>query len=98
MLAEDKIEIVGNLRQQGVDITQKLLSPMVSQVEKYAKERGLEPSDEPGSDAVAMFRQTDNNKFAALLNDGQKVSVSQQMYLSEATYNFLPTRYKTMKL
>jgi len=98
MLAQDKLEIVGNLRQQGVDITQKLLSPMVSQVEKYARERGLEPSEEPVSDAVAMFEQTDREKFSALLNDGQRVSISQQMYLSEATYNFLPSRYKTMKL
>jgi len=98
MLAQDKLEIVGNLRQQGVDITQKLLSPMVAQVEKYARERRLEPSEEPISGSVVMFEQTDKGKFSAFLNDGQKVSISQQMYLSEATYNFLPNRYKTMKL
>lgn len=98
MQSKDKLEIIGNLRESGFDMTQKLVAPVVAQVEKYANARGLEPSDEAIMDAVKRFVQADNNKFAALLNSGEQVPISQQTYLSEATYNFLPSRYKTLKL
>jgi len=98
MQSKDKLEIVANLRESGFDMTQKLVAPVVAQVEKYANTRKIEPSDDPDGDAVDRFIQVDNNKFVALLNSGGKIPVSQQTYLSEATYNFLPSRYKTMKL
>ena len=98
MLAQDKREIVSNLREQGVDITKQLIAPLVIQVEKYAKTKGLEPIDEPVHGSVVTFQQVDKNKFSALLNDGSTVPISQQTYQTEAVYNFLPIRYKTLKL
>jgi len=98
MNASDKLDVVASLREQGVDMTKILLAPLVAQVEKYANSRRLASSNEPVDDAVQRFVQTDKQKFAALLWNGQQVPISQQAYLSESTYNFLPTRYKTMKL
>jgi len=96
-LASDKLEILSNLRSQGVDITERLLAPLVAQVEGYAKQKRLTPSDEPIPSAVDMF-VAGNNKFTALTNSGGSVAVSEGTYRAEALYNFLPRRYKTLEL
>jgi hypothetical protein len=98
MRHKDRLEITSNLRQQGVDPTQRLLSPLVSQVEAYATQRGLLPSEEVKQDAVNKFITTENKKFVAVLNNGRQVEVSPQTYQNEAVYNLLPVRYKTLTL
>ena len=95
--ASDKLEILSNLRSQGVDITEKLLAPLVAQVEGYAKQKRLTPSDEPIPSAVNMF-VSGGRKFTALTNSGGSVNVSEDTFRAEALYNFLPSRYKTLEL
>jgi len=97
MQSSDRLEIISNIREQGVDDTKQLLAPLVSRVEKYAKDKRLEPSDERVVGAISQFVQEGNGKFKAILNNGGSIPISQQTYLSEATYNFLPLRYKTLK-
>ena len=98
MKSSDKLEIASNLREGGVDPTKRLLSPIVSQVEKYANQKNLQPQNAPVPGSVTRFILEDKGKFSALLNNGQKVSISQQGYFSNQLYNFLPARYKTLKL
>ncbi len=70
MKAKDKIEVVSNIREQGLDLSQNLLAPLVTQVEKYANKKKLEPSEETVVGAVERFVRTENKKFIAVLNDG----------------------------
>ncbi len=98
MKAKDKIEVVSNIREQGLDLSQNLLAPLVAQVEKYANKKKLEPSEEPVVGAVERFVRTENKKFIAVLNDGVQINISPQFYQAESLYNFLPSRYRTMKL
>jgi len=95
--ASDKLEILSNLRSQGVDITERLLAPLVAQVEGYAKQKRLTPSDEPVLSAVDMFVAGDK-KFRALTNSGGSIEVSAETFRAESLYNFLPRRFKTLEL
>ena len=98
MSPNDKLEIVGNIREQGFDMTTKLIAPMVAQVEKYARQRQLQASEEENTDAVDRFVEVDKNRCVAVLKNGQQIDVSKQMYVNELPYNFLPGKYKTMIL
>ena len=79
MSPNDKLEIVGNIREQGFDMTTKLIAPMVAQVEKYARQRQLQASEEENTDAVDRFVEVDKNRCVAVLKNGQQVDITKQM-------------------
>ena len=98
MKAKEKLQILSNMRNQGIDITKIMVAPLVAKVEQYAENKKLIPSDNPPKNAVSSFIVNDDNKPVALLNDGRTVKISIETYYSERLYNFLPIRYKTMIL
>jgi hypothetical protein len=98
MQPQDRLEILSNLRTQGVDITQQLIAPMVEDVVGYANLRDLKPSEDTVPEAVNRFVPAENKKFFAVLNNGNRVQITPQMFQEEALYNALPIRYKTWVL
>lgn len=98
MLPSDKLEIIANMREQGFDMTTKLIAPLVSKVEGYARKRGLQASGDDNSQAVDRFVEVNRNKCVAVLKNGRQVDIPKQMYYNELPYNFLPGKYKNLVL
>lgn len=93
--AKDKLAVAKQLMST-VDPTKVYIGDFVADAQRFVQDKGIMPSEQLTGDAVAQV-SSDGNNFMRVYHDGHTQSISQEVYVDESVYNFLPARFRTYK-
>lgn len=80
-----------------VDPRQVYVGDYVADAQRFVFDKEIMPADQPEGGAVVYIAGAQDDKFKRIYYDGRTENISQEVYVDESIYNFLPDRFKTYK-
>lgn len=91
---DDKLEIIRNLISAGINVRQTYLGDYINDAQAFVIENNIMPGSPSANNVSSVV--SSNNNYKRVYFDGGDEPISEDQYIYEVIYNYLPGRFKMM--
>lgn len=92
----DKLDVINKLKNV-VDLSAVYIGDYLYDAQRFVLDKHIEPSDDMEPNAVVYIASGKQANHARVYYDGKTEPITEETYVAENIYNFLPDRFKQYK-